>query len=363
MLAKLMDRLSDLRSIDVQIGHIRPSWSDKQLNSGIVNRVLHTVTVNDQDYIVTPRFLQSLAARFHIGREFFRYYTPSEVFQRVQIVHPRHHVRLTVDGEYALGMSNPARPYVTPPEMCKLLDDQGENLVDVEYGEGVVTTTHKLDEADCKIGGEVFKHTYTFEIPMDGFGLPSVYLSMIRQICTNGMIGYAPAFRTDISLGKDKSDGIVGPLGRAMDCFSNEEGYAAIRERLESARRSEASVYEVRLLARAITRDSIPRKRFEMQKLYDKLWRLSGDLSVKYGVASDEAISPKKQRMLPMDCTIYDLITFATEVTSHHGDKLQSGRQIHAWVGQTLAAEYDLEGSLAKDKDACNEPVPAFYLN
>ena len=55
---------------------------------------------------------------------------------------------------------------------------------------------------------------------------------------SNGMIGYAPAFRTHISIGRDPLAGIEGPVGRAMDSFSHEEGYAALRDRLESARRS-----------------------------------------------------------------------------------------------------------------------------
>ena len=67
--------------------------------------------------------------------------------------------------------------------------------------------------------------------------------------------------------------------------------------------------------------------------------------------------------MLPMDCSVYDLITFATEVTTHHQDKLLSGRQIHAWVGQTLSTEYDLEGSLIQNSRSEDEPAPSLFLN
>jgi len=303
--------------------------------------------------------MQSLAARFHVGREFFRYFTPDEVFARVQEVHPRGWVRLTTDRDLALGMSNPDRPAVHPQELCKLLQAQSGRLVEARYTGGVVKSVHRLDEPEWKLGREVFQNTFTLETPVDGFGLPSVYLSLIRQICRNGLIGYAPAFRTDIALGHSDSDGTSGPLRRAMDCFSNEEGYAAIRERLQSARQSEASVYEVQMFCRALARDTKPGAFHCMQPVYDRLWRLTGDISIKYGVASDQAISRKKQSMLPMDCTIYELMTFATEVTTHHADQLVSGRQIHAWVGQTLATEYDLEGSL-RNSDA--DETPAFYL-
>lgn len=363
MVAVLEKRLGELDTTVARIGDIRPRWTEQQLKTGVVRRRLSSIEVNGRSFKVTLRFMQSLAARFHVGPEFFRYFTPDEVFERVQNVHPRSSVRLTTDGDHALGMSNPAKPLVRPDDLCRLLKSQGDRLANVHYDEGIVTTTHWLDEADWRIGRDVFSHTYTFETPVDGFGLPSVYLSLIRMICTNGLIGYSPVFRTDISLGKEASDGVAGPLGRAMDCFSNEEGYAALRERLESARKSEASIFEVRMLARALTRSAKQSNEATMRQIYDKLWQLTGDIAVKYGVASDEAISRKKQRMLPMDCTVYDLFTFATEVTSHRRDNLADSRQVHAWVGQTLSAEYDLEGSLTRDNRFEERTTPAYFLN
>lgn len=363
MIGTLERKLDNVKATLTRIGDIRPIWTEKILKNGILGRTVDSIVVNDKPYRVTSRFMQSLAARFHIGREFFRYFTPDEVFQRVQEVHPRTHVRLTTDGQLALGLSNPAKPMIRPPELCRLLKSQGDRAIDVRYRQGIVTSTHRLDEANWSVGRDVFSQTYTMETPVDGFGLPSVYLSLIRLICTNGMVGYSPAFRTDIALGKNEFDGAEGPLGRAMECFSNEEGYSALRERLESARKSEASVYEVRMLSRAITRDCQPARRADLQQLFDRLWRLTGDLAVKYGVASEEAISRKKQSMLPMDCTVYDLLTFATEITSHHSDKLMDGRQVQGWVGQTLSTEFDLEGSLAADGRYEEYHSPAFYLN
>ncbi len=363
MIETLESRISKLTTRCVRIGDIVPRWTEEETPSGLLCRRLSTVEVDGRPLAVSARFTRSLAARFHVGGEFFRYFTPDEVFERVQRVHPRAHVRLTTDGDVALAMSNPARPIVRPEALCRLLAAHRERLVSVEYRDGVVKSTHRLDEADWKVGGDAFASTFTFETPVDGFGLPSVYLSVIRQICTNGMIGYAPAFRTDVPLGNDPSDGAEGPLGRAMDCFSNEEGYAALRQRLDMARQSEASLYEVRMLCRAISRDFDPAKRASGQQVFERLGEISGDITVKYGVASAEAISRKKQSMLPMDCTVYDLLTFATEVTTHRGHQLRDSRQTMAWVGQTLANEYDLEGSLMREEGRTEHRTPAFYLN
>jgi hypothetical protein len=359
MVAVLTEQLAGLHRQVVRIGDIQPIWSEERRRAGIDRRAIGRIKVHDREYHVTDRFMQSLASRFHVGGDFFRYFTPSEVFTRIQEVHPRGRVRLTTDRDTVLGMSNPDRPIVHPEELCRLLAAQNGQVVQRQYQRGVVTSVHQLDEPPWKLGKEVFTSTFTLETPVDGFGLPSIYLSLIRQLCTNGMIGYAPAFRTNIPLGKHDSDGAAGPLRRAMDCFSNEEGYAAVRQRLASARTSEASVYEVRMLCRAMSRDTRTGKDAAMQPVYDRLWKLTGDISIKYGVASDQAISRKKQSMLPMDCTVYELMTFATELATHHAHNLVDGRQIHAWVGQTLATEYDLEGSLCRGEA---EETPAFYL-
>lgn len=358
MVAAVREQLAGLKRRTLQIGDIRPKWTEKRVKSGGTRRTLSGIIVGDCEYKVTDRFMQSLAARFHIGHEFFRYFTPDEVFARVQEVHPRNLVRLTLHGKSALGMSNPDRPIVEPHELCRLLETHGDSVVHSTYAGGIVKSVHHLDEPEWNLGKDVFRNTFTLETPVDGFGLPSVYLSLIRQICSNGMIGYAPAFRTEIPLGKHGRDSIAGPLGRAIDCFSNEEGYAAIRQRLQSAQQSEASVYEVRMFCRALSRETISDVGGQMQPIYDQLWKLTGDISLKYGVASDQAISRKKQSMLPMDCTVYQLMTFATEITTHYPERLLSGRQIHAWVGQTLSAEYDLEGSLAQSGA---DETPAFY--
>jgi len=375
------NKLSDLRTVSVSIGDIRPKWSERAENNGITNRRLTWIALPGGEVLeVTPRFIRSLAARFHVGNEFYKYFKPDEVFERIQQVHPRTHVRLMIDGKRALAMSNPTKPFVQPEDMCRLLRECEDSVTRVEYHDGVVTSTHAMNDPEWSIGQDAFKQTFTLETPVDGLGLPSVYLSLIRQVCTNGMIGYAPAFRTSITIGKDDNDSPLLPLRRAMECFSNDEGFDALRQRLEAALMSESSVYEVRMLAKAI-HDDLAGKRQDVIR-YDDVLRaltvLTGDVALKYQVASDEAISRKRQSMLPMSCTVYDLLNFATEVTTHYGDLLTKGaNKTIGWVGQTLAHEYDLERSLESVKDEEDDETegdrrrrelrdreaPAFHLN
>lgn len=348
--------LPNLSTLSMDVGDIVPTWSEKEENNGIVSRRLTWVTVPNgsggtNKLEVTPRFLRSLAARFHVGEAFFKYFAPDEVFARLQKVHPRTRVRLTVDKGKALAMSNPTKGIVHPEDLVRLLREQEGRVTSVEYHLGVVTSTHEMDDAPWSVGGDAFKQTFTLETPIDGLGLPSVYLSLIRQICTNGLVGYAPAFRTTIAIGKDDGDNPILPLSRAMECFSNDEGFDALRNRLETSINSEASVYETRMLAKAIHADLRGNREdiIRAADVFTALAALTGDVALKYAVASEEAICRKKQSQLAMDCTVYNLLNFATEIISHYGDLLVDGAtKTMAWVGQTLAdaGGFDLENSL-----------------
>jgi hypothetical protein len=69
-----------------------------------------------------------------------------------------------------------------------------------------------------------------------------------------------------------------------------------------------------------------------------------GDYESRYGLASIEALSIKRQRMLQANCRVYDLINFATEIASHHAPPMAASR-LQAWLGATITEEFDLENT------------------
>jgi len=71
---------------------------------------------------------------------------------------------------------------------------------------------------------------------------------------------------------------------------------------------------------------------------------MTGDTSRLYGLANLDALSAKRQRTLPVNCTVYDLFNFATEVATHHAG-VAAARKLHGMVGTMLTAEYDMEGT------------------
>jgi hypothetical protein len=78
--------------------------------------------------------------------------------------------------------------------------------------------------------------------------------------------------------------------------------------------------------------------------ILNRLSEITGRPQELYGLANLDALSEKKQRILPAKCRVYDLINFVTEIATHHVDYNQAVR-LHGLVGSLLSDDYDLEGS------------------
>ncbi len=255
----------------------------------------------------------------------------------------------TLRPQKVLGMT--ATPYrIDRIKLCfdKVIKDAGiHDLVprhgglDTNYGDGIVTSTHtpRSGERPFSIGGDSFQHRFVMETPIDGFGHPNIYLSFLRMVCSNGMIGYGKAFRSDISLGKD----MTHCIGRALDGFDNGEGYAALRQRFESAQQSWASVHECAQLCKQLM-DMNDGHSIKAEHWLGDFRRMSGDLSALYGMANLDVISQKRQRVLPARCRVYDLLNFASEMATHRASNT-AGRRLQAFIGSMISDEYDMEGT------------------
>lgn len=347
-------------------------------------RVASEILVRDEPLKPTERFWTSLYARYGFNKSFFRYFDHGEVFQRIADVESRDRIRLCIerdadDGENRLlAVSNPAKPIVRYDDLSETLDQySGENI---RYCDGVVESSHvpRAGSNSFEISGDAFSNRFVMSTPIDGYGLPNIYLSLLRQICSNGMVGYAKTFRSTLALGRGDDD-VKYSIIRALDGFGNEEGYAALRQRFEAATKSWASVYEAtslyKLLIRSHARRHVAWQGAESgsngivtllkpqpgscgngvgsgSEIADEIGspmvmafhRMTGDVSHIYGLANIDALSVKRQRTLPVSCTVYDLLNFVSEVATHHADE-HGSRAAQAWLGTLISGEYDLENS------------------
>lgn len=359
------------------------------------------LSVDGRKFQPTPRFWTSLCSTYSthgLSTKVFKLFNHAEVLQRLTDVlggDDIARVRYTYENldpapGRILAITLPSKPVISYERIGETLGRY--NALSTEYGAGIVRSTHTPNHmSNFEIAGDGFAHQYVMETPIDGFGSPLIYLSLLRQVCSNGMIGYSRAFRSEISLGRGDTKGadILFSLERALDSFSNEEGYAALRNRFESATKSWASIAECNRVYKVLVAmaghgmfltdgatgaklvDRLAARRNAVigndggtilsNELGDKanpvsikIMRaysaLTGDLCSIYGLTHLDALSRKKMQQLPSKASMYDLLNLTTEVATHYcNDK--NGRLLQAEVGNFVSNEYDLEGSMATKAD------------
>ena len=360
----------------------------------------------------TDRFWTSLCCQFSsygLSPKLFKLFTHREVFDRLHDRLPEHggEMRYTVEnGNMLLALSRPTKPFMPFNETYDLLSRHG--LSKPTYSRGMIRTEHApAHMTDFKVGPDEFSHRYITEVPIDGFSLPAMYLSLLRAVCTNGAIAMSPAFRSSVPIGKDE-DNTVLALGRSLDSFNNEEGYAALRQRFDAASNSWASIRECQkayaimakladkgaltmdgklaanvvveadgrlteydapnrshgwtyertfngrkgMLDELCTRRSIARRVSEdgitmREKINRAYLQMSGDIVDLYKLTSVDSLTDKKQSQLPSKCSVFDLINLCTELSTHYATAPSAVRPLEAHVGDLVSGEYDLEGTKA----------------
>jgi hypothetical protein len=308
------------------------------------------VSIHARGEVFQPaqRFWQSLFLRFGISDNIFRYFGHDEVFARIVERSPDDRLRLCIERTASpigrlLAVSSPKRSLLDYHQAYALLDrHRDEQSIDDRpaYHDGVVSSTHtpRSGHSGFDIGPDRFHNRFVVEAPIDGFGQPRIFLSLLRLVCSNGAVGYARAFRSDIRIGEDA----VYTLDRALSQFDHDEGFAALRQRFESAQKSWASIHEATQLQRALARSGSAGSKFQQE-----LDKLCGDLHALYGLANLESLSVKRQRMLPARCRVYDLLNFASEIATHRAPP-EARVRLQGFIGEMVSEEFDLEGTAEK---------------
>jgi hypothetical protein len=321
-------------------------------------------TIHGCTFTTSKRFWHSLRLLFKFNDKIFKYFTHKEVFDRIHDTCPRASVRYCSETHSEsvpclLGLSNPGKAIVEYPLLEDVLQDYSTDKVD--YSSGIVRSSHVPNVPwTFNVGGDIFSSRFILDTPIDGFGKPSLYISLLRQICSNGNIGYSPAFRTYLNLGKEK---IESSLRRVLSSYNNEDGYSALSSRFDSATRSWASVAEVMKIHNTLIKvhgsKNLKKVRtFAVGESSDleestgvpvsimrQFSKLTGDLNKEYGLSNIDVLSEKKKRVLPAPCKVYDLLNFTSEVATHHATP-QGARMLQASLGSLVSKEYDLEGTV-----------------
>jgi len=348
-------------------------------------RVIEKITVGDEEFPDSGRFMVSLMARFGFNAAFFKYFTTAEVLERIQQVESNDRVRVCI-ARYASGparllaASNPTKGAADGSIVMDLMEKYGsEGIV---YNDGVITSTHApFVTPTFEIAGDEFTNKFTMSVPVDGYGNPFVTLAVNHKATNSNIVPKSKVFRSDVKLGKGGDD-LATTLGRALESFNHDEGYAAFRDRLESAANSWCSIHEAYRLhtvlhkaisygftkyeplqgasaGRSVISANLPmsahmnmdetaptqRGNFLIQAFH----KMTGNIQEQYGFANLDALTEKRRRGLPVKCSVFNLLLFAGEVASHH---LVNGHDaMHELNGALLGTEYDMEGSMSRYKE------------
>ena len=321
---------------------------------------LKELTIDGQRVQASRRFWRSFFARFGIAENVFRYFSPSEVFQRISQHNKDDAFRFCIANRMngkrqrseLQAITNLKRPVIRYNEIVDLLERNGGK--DIRYHNGLVHSTHapRGGSREFQIGGDQFRDRFCMETPIDGYGHPRLFLSIMRLVCSNGMVGYSRTFRSDIPVGKHMDHCIT----RALESFDNGDGYSALRQRFQSSQTSWASVHECLQFASVL--EKIQKENQTTTKgLLGRFRTIAGNLCELYGLANLEALSDKRRRILPSKARVYDLLNFASEVATHHATA-EGANRMQAFIGTMISDEYDLEGT-AQD----NTEFDAFFLD
>lgn len=399
---------------------------DVKVETSVTHTGKSTVTgldINGRKCMPTQRFWTSVQARFGFANNIFKYFPHEEVFNRISEVNPKDELRFCIqktpngDGttsDIALAATNPSSAIVEYNDLLDLLARHGINIDNVDggdllsvarrestmsamaaraaeemgiveetlpemkipmlsYDSGVMRSVHSpRNTQPITIAGDLFHNQFVLDTPIDGFGKPSVYLMVMRQVCSNGAIAISPVFRSEISLGKGE-DRFGYAINRAIEGYNNEEGYAALAQRFEVAAKSWVSINEVSKIHKLLVKLHLNNKLKTVNKAFTGMnavaatsdsngmvvdaspimksfSQLTGDLSRVYGFANIDALNVKRQRTLPTGAKMYDMLNFLSETATHHSTPL-GNREIQALIGDIISSEYDLEGTVDKFGD------------
>jgi hypothetical protein len=315
------------------------------------DKATRIIVPDGREFEVSTKFWTSFCSLHDLNRNFFHYYTHQEVFERITTV-KGNNVRISIEqwngrpGGKLVACTGPGKPILKPNEVGNLIE--AYSGTQVTYKDGVIQASFECPfPQKFLVANDEFATRFLMQMPVDGYGLPSAYLELMRTKSQSQIVGMSKAFKTQFQLGKeDSSLNVV--LERAMSTFNNEEGYHSFKKRMESATMSWASFHEAGSL-RVILRKAMLEEGIQLEAqlpYFQQFDAMTGNPMSYYGITSDHELSIRKAKTIPVKCTVYDLINFATEFGTHYLKGQETKKHISGWIGEKLTTEMDLEGTV-----------------
>lgn len=322
----------------VSIRDLKPVESEKSL---------FCLELDGHPYEVSRRFLNSFARKMKFSSNVLNYFSPEEVFTRVSERNPDVRFRLTLDRQTnsALGLVD-ANTQILPAHVACNVFAEDPRLLSLDYDDGIFEAKFALPRQFTIDDDSTYLEQLYLQYPVDGVGNPCFYLAVMRQICSNGQVALVPGFRTDIVI----NDNSGNHLARLLRSYNNENGFEQLEKRLKAAQKTEASIDELLRIDKLLNTHIFS---MDMRvQVQERLMEMVGDPCSRYTITSLGNIAPKRRPLLPAGCSVNDLFTFCTELTTHHASILDHPSAFNTEISQMMCEDYDLEGLYSRNKPA-----------
>ena len=315
--------------------------------------VLHGIIVDGERFRLSERFLKSMATRLKVPFAIFNLFTPLEVIHRAAERAPEMSLRLTLDHSKneALALVEDKGNVLPIAQVTSILR-QDTRLKKLEYNTGVLEATLDINEGWEIPGDSDYRVQLSCQIPVDGLGQPEINLATFRLVCSNGAVAQESSFHTKMEI-KDNS-GLH--FSKLLKSFNNRNGMELLHQRLLDANQTKASVNELMEVDSLLRRTVSDRKNQVL--LREQLLTLGDNPCAQYGVTDLNNIAEKKRPLLPVGCSVADLLNFVSELGTHHRPLLSRTEPLSVFHGRMLAKSFDLE-----DMYKNSVPARSFHLN
>jgi len=320
------------------------------------------IKVNGRTINTTQRFWDSMCSRFGLSLSSFNIFNPNDVIQKIA---ENNNPDITLVTQLTafnneegfepclLAVSGTERPSIDIDHLTDIMKNLG--VLMVEYHKGVFSLRFAPRSAlEFDVAGDKLVSRFVAEVPIDGYGKPNIWIGFMDKEDKILYLGMNKQYQSGINFGKDGNP--KETLRRIIESFSNEDGYMALKERIEMANNSWASVGEIVAFIKLIWSFSLA----DFSKKYIKSFRqtdeneqklmivrqleeCTGDLRAIYGVTDLDGLSDRKQRSLPTKMDAYWFLKFMCKKTALFVPPAK--RKLQQMAGSFLTREYDLEDS------------------
>ena len=314
-----------------------------------VKNAIQGVKIGNEAYFTSRRFLRTLMSIFGFSENLFQYFSPEELIGRILERRKDTEIRICIDRKTRLmqGIIRPEQSGLPLGIVCRtLVEDKRFSKMEYDPGSASIEAQLKLPDMWNIPSDSRYGTFLNIRYSVDEVSTPMISLGIVRQVCTNGMVARRRCFETALIVEKNHGT----HLRQLLSSFNNRNGFDALRERLQIAQETKASVNEY-MAAVGVVQRCIDHP----EPVINRMDCLAGMPEEVYGHSRLDTIRARYRKELPVAASVMDLINILTELSTHY--QVKNKDSIHTFITGMLASEFDLEEIVPNRK-----PARDFYM-